>query len=128
MENVKLQSELNDVEKSATHAVKALIFMKYPFLSKNIAFLEADQAYRLNSTEPEWMQIWLTAKGLFNREYNIFEIHDDNELKIAENVLRISKSFWNLIAVSDVFLKVYEYTNDEQKKEKYFNLTFKNMS
>lgn len=127
MKNVKLQSKLNDVEKSAIHAVKALIFMKYPSLSKNIAFLEADQAYKLNSIDAEWMRIWLTAKDSFSIEYNSFEIHDNNELKIAEHLLSTSKSFWNLIAVSDVFSKVYKYTNDEQKKEKYFDLTFKNM-
>lgn len=61
MKDVKLQSQLNDCEKSAIHAVKSLIFMEYPSLSKHIAFNEADEAYKLNSSDAEWIHIWLTS-------------------------------------------------------------------
>lgn len=127
MKKLKLKSELSDIEKSAIHAVKALIFKEYPSLSKHITFKEATEAYKLNSNDAEWMHIWLIAKGPFNREFNNFEEPDDNELKIAEHLLSISKSFWHLISVCDVFFKVYKHTNNTTKKEKYLDLTLKNM-
>lgn len=102
--------------------------MRYPSSSKHIAFNEATEAYKLNSKNPDWMYILLIAKGKFNKEYYCFEESDSDELKIAEHLSSIHKSFWHLIAVSDVFLKVSKHTNDEQKKEKYFELTSKNMS
>lgn len=76
MKNVKLVSELNDLEKRAIHAIKILVFMKYPPVSKCIVFKEADAVYTLNSDDAEWIHIWLTAKGRMNKEYNHFALPD----------------------------------------------------
>lgn len=128
MNNVKPISELNDIEKSAIHAVKSLIFIKYPSISKFIAFREADKALELNPTEPEWMHIWLLAKGPYNREYNNFAKPDLKERKVAEDLYNLSHSYWHLMSVGDVFIKVSLQFTSKEEHDKYFELAFKSMS
>lgn len=127
MKNIKPISELSDIEKSALHAVKALIFMKYPSLSKRIAFEEAEKALKLNSTEPEWMHIWLLAKGPFNREYNNFAKPDVNETKVAEDLYNLSQTYWHLMSVGNVFIKLSKRTTIKEH-DKYFELASQCMS
>lgn len=125
MKNVKPKSEFTNIEKSAIHAVKSLVFMKYPSLSKYIAFEEAQTARLLNSTDTEWMHIWLKAKGRINRDYNNFSLPDNEELETAEYLCKMSKSFRHLLNVSDIFAKGFKGTNvnDEDKRNKYFKLS-----
>lgn len=127
MKNIKPISEMNDQEKSAIHAVKALVFFKYPSKSKRISFQEANNAFLLHPTNTEYLNIWLIAKGRINREYNNYAKPDEDELEKAKNLYDTSKNFYHLYHVSDIFIKVSKYYRhnklDKNKMIKYFKLS-----
>lgn len=122
MKNIKPKAELNNIEKSALHAVKALVFISYPSKSKHISFEEAVIACKLNPNEAEWLHIWLRAKGILNREYNNYANPDYEELKMAEKLFNISTNIWHLFKVTDIFRKMSENCYCGFESDTYFNL------
>jgi len=84
LKNIKQINSFNRAEKAAICAVKARVFMEYPPKGNDLALKYADQARTLHSTEPEWIIIWLKAKGRVRRYYEQYKMPDDDEIDAAE--------------------------------------------
>lgn len=129
MRNIKLVSELNELEKSAIHAIKSLVLMKYPAGSKCVAFKEADIACTLNHDDPEWKHIWLIAKGRMNREFNLFSFPDSKELLVAETLYNnYSGTIWHIMCIVSVFVHFAKFSTNKEEKLKYFKLSCEAMT
>lgn len=123
MKNVKPKVNLDKDEKSAIHAVKALVFEMYASSGNfQIAFKEAEEARGLNSDNTEWINIWLNIKGLMNRDYNNFARYNDEELTAAEILYNSSGNYWHLLKAGSVFVSAFKTTDDIKKRNKYFEI------
>lgn len=87
IENIKPMNEFNNGEKSAICAVKADVFLHYSPVGNDIALNLATQARTLNPTEPEWIVIWLKAKAVVRRYYNVLVLPDNSEMSAAEMLM-----------------------------------------
>jgi len=124
LKDVKQVTIFNKAEKAAICAVKAEIFMEYPIIGNNIALEFANEAIT-NSTELDWVVIWLKAKGRVRRYSKPFQMPGDDEIDAA-NMLRSTKTKpKHLFKASELFKEigtVYKYDNHTEST-KYFKLS-----
>lgn len=125
MKNVKPKSEFSCIEQSAIHGIKSLIFKKYPSKAKLIAFNEADKAIELNSDDVQWLCIWLLAKNPLNREYNISPELYKQDIRVAKDLYKQSKTFCHVMLATDVFIHVAKQFGGLHKINKFTDLSFK---
>lgn len=104
LNDVKHIKYFNRSEKAAIYAVKAKIFMEYPHEGNDMALKFANQARYLDSIEPEWIVIWLKAKGRVRRYYEKFRAPDDDEID-AVKMLSTTQSKLHILIQA---LQVYE--------------------
>ncbi|XP_060836483.1 uncharacterized protein LOC132919152 [Rhopalosiphum padi] len=126
LKNVKEVNSFNCVEKAALCAVKAKIFMEYPPKGNDIALTFADQARTLHSTEPEWILVWLKAKGLVRRYYERFTMPDNDEINAA-NIWSKNTNARLLIQASNIYMEIafinkLKYNREESNK--YYKLSY----
>lgn len=124
MKNVKPKSEFNCIEQSAIHGIKSLIFKRYPSKAKLIAFNEADKAIELNS-DVQWLCIWLLAKHPLNREYNNTLDNYEQDISVAKDLFKQSKTFCHVMLATDVFIHVANQYGGLHESNKFANLSFK---
>jgi len=107
MKDVKPVKSLNQVEKAAICAIKSRVFMEYPPKGNDIGLAFADQARNLQSTEPEWIIIWLKAKGRVRRYHDKYQMPDKHEIEAAKMLCatKTAKSR-SLIQASKLYLEV----------------------
>jgi len=105
LKDVKHVNIFNKAEKAAICAVKAKVFMKYPIKGNFIALKFADQAIA-NSTEPEWMVIWLKAKGRVRRYSKPFQTPGDDEIDVANMLCSTKTNPKYLMKASYVYKEV----------------------
>lgn len=98
--------DLNRAEKAAICAIKARLFMEYPPRGNDIALEFAVQARNLNSTEPEWIIVWLKAKGRVRRFYIQFQMPDEHEIDAADILCTTKSKPRSLIQASKLYMEV----------------------
>ncbi|XP_026822086.1 uncharacterized protein LOC113560423 [Rhopalosiphum maidis] len=126
LKNVKEINNFNRAEKAAVCAVKTRIFMEYSPKGNDIALKFADQARTLHSTEPEWIVIWLKAKGRVRRYYEQFSMPENAELDAAEILCSTKTKARLLIQASKVYMEaafVNKLTNNREESNKYYKLS-----
>lgn len=117
---------LNRAEKAAICAVKALVFMEYPPKGNDIALQFAEQARNLHSTEPEWITIWLKAKGRVRRFYSQYQMPDDDEIDAAEILSTAKTKPRLLIRASKLYMEVafiHKVNRNHQESKKFYKLS-----
>jgi len=126
LKNLKKINNFNRAEKAAVCAVKARIFMEYPPKGNDIALKFADQARTFHSTEPEWIVIWLKAKGRVRRYYEQYTIPDNNEIDAAEILCSTKTKARLLIQASKVYMEAAfanKLKNNKEESNKYYKLS-----
>ncbi|VVC43924.1 Hypothetical protein CINCED_3A023412 [Cinara cedri] len=131
-ENIKPAIEFNQEEKSAVCAIKAYVFMKNPPKGNFIGLKFANEARKLNPTEPEWICIWLLVKGRVRR-YNVIKFSkqpDTCEIDAVEQLLSIENPKPRyLYPVFDVYNEVASYYFRRNPNcsiaDKYYKLSIK---
>jgi len=91
--------------------------MEYPPKGNDIALEFASRACNLNSTEHEWIIIWLKAKGRVRRYYHPFEMPDNDEMDAAE-ILYSTKPKSHLLIEAT---QIYKEAGFMSKKKKNYN-------
>lgn len=117
---------LNQTEKAAICAIKALVFMEYPPKGNDIALKFAEQARNLHSTEPEWIIIWLKAKGRVRRYYNRYKMPDDGEIYAAKILSTTETKPQLLIRASKLYMEVafiHKINRNHQESKKFYKLS-----
>lgn len=117
---------LNRAEKAAICAIKALVFMEYPPKGNDIALKFAEQARNLHSTEPEWIIIWLKAKGRVRRFYSSYKMPDDGEIDAAEILCTAKTKPRLLIRASKLYMEVafiHKLNKNHQESKKFYKLS-----
>ncbi|KAE9528198.1 hypothetical protein AGLY_012620 [Aphis glycines] len=104
LNDVKHVKYFNQYDKAAICAVKAKIFMEYPPEGNDMALKFVNQARYLDSIEPEWIVIWLKAKGRVRRYYKKYTTPDDDEIDAA-NMLCTTQSKLHILVPT---IKVFE--------------------
>ncbi|XP_025425242.1 uncharacterized protein LOC112694091 [Sipha flava] len=123
LKNVKPVNGLNQTEKAAICGLKALIFMEYPPKGNDIGLKLAEEARILDSSEIEWIKIWLKAKGRVRRFYDMLKIPDEDEIHAAD-ILCTKTNPRDLIEASDLYINVASsYKQDKEKARKYFKIS-----
>lgn len=126
MKDVKPICSLNRAEKAAICGVKARVFMEYPPKGNDIALKFADEARNLHSIEPEWLIIWLKAKGRVRRYYNQFQMPDEIEINVAEMLCTSKTKPRLLIQASKLYLEVayiHKLNYNQEESYKYYKLS-----
>uniref|UniRef100_A0A2S2PAG1 Uncharacterized protein n=1 Tax=Schizaphis graminum TaxID=13262 RepID=A0A2S2PAG1_SCHGA len=127
LKNVKKINSFNCAEKAAICAVKARIFLEYPPKGNCIALKFADQAQTHNSTEPEWILVWLRAKGRVRRYYEQFAMPENDEMDAAKILASAKTNAGLLIKASKVYLEaafVNKLKNNREESNKYYKLSY----
>ncbi|XP_022179430.1 uncharacterized protein LOC111040046 isoform X1 [Myzus persicae] len=126
LRNIKQINSFNRAEKSAICAVKARIFMEYPPKGNDIALKFADRARILHSTEPEWIIIWLKAKGRVRRYYSQFKMPEDDEMDGAEMLCSTKPNPRHLIQASKLYMEaafVNKLKNNQVESKKFYKIS-----
>ncbi|XP_025197118.1 uncharacterized protein LOC112595929 [Melanaphis sacchari] len=126
LKNVKQITSFNRAEKAAVCAVKARIFMEYPPKGNDIALKFADQARTLHSTEPEWIVIWLKAKGRVRRYYEQYKMPENDEINAAEMLCSTKTKARLLIQASKLYMEVAfinKLKNNKEESNKYYKIS-----
>jgi len=100
--------------------------MEYPPKGNDTALKFADQAHAFHSTEPEWLVIWLKAKGRVRRYYEQYSIPDDDEMKAADILYSSKTNARLLIQASKVYMEAafaYKLKYNKTKSIKYYTLS-----
>jgi len=105
LKNIKQINNFNRAEKAAICSVKARIFMEYPPKGNDFALKFADRARTLDSTEPEWIIIWLKAKGRVRRYYEKFKMPGDDEIDAANMLCSTKTKARLLIQASNLYME-----------------------
>ncbi|CAI6350792.1 unnamed protein product [Macrosiphum euphorbiae] len=127
LKNIKQINNFNRAEKSAVCAVKARIFMEYPPKGNDIALKFADRARTLHSTEPEWIIIWLKAKGRVRRYYEQYKMPGDDEIDAAEMLCSTKTKARLLIQASKLYMEaafVNKLKNNKDESKRFYNLSY----
>jgi len=125
LKDIKQIKEFNEAEKAAICAVKAKIFMQYPLKGNYIALKFAEQA-RTSSTEPEWINIWLKAKGRVRRYSEPFKVPEDDEINAAKMICLTTTNSKHLIKVYQLYKEVgsvNRFINNDEESIKFFKLS-----
>lgn len=126
MKAIKPVKSFNRAEKAAICAIKARVFMEYPPKGNDIGLKFADHARNLNSIEPEWIVIWLKAKGRVRRFYAQFKMPDEHELEAAEMIYTAKTKPRLLIQASKLYMEVafvHKINYDFVKSEKFYKFS-----
>lgn len=102
------------------------MFFEYSPKGNEIALKFSDEACNLNSTEPEYLAIWLKAKGRVRRYHHSFiSIPDTDELNTAK--LFCSYEIPSLlIQASSIYSEAayyYKYHHMQDKSNHYYQLS-----
>lgn len=100
--------------------------MEYPPKGNDIALKFADQARTLHSTEPEWIIIWLKAKGRVRRYYEQFKMPEDDEMNAAEMLCSTKTEARLLIQSSKLYMEaafVNKLKNNQDESKRFFKLS-----
>ncbi|XP_060878757.1 uncharacterized protein LOC132951078 isoform X2 [Metopolophium dirhodum] len=125
LKDIKQIKEFNEAEKAAICAVKAKIFMEYPLKGNYIALKFAEQACT-SSTDPEWINIWLKAKGRVRRYSEPFKIPGDDEINAAKMLCSTTTNPKHLIKVYQLYKEigsVNKFINNDKESIKFFKLS-----
>lgn len=127
MVNVKPINILSQAEKSAICALKACIFMEYPPNGNEFALKFANEARKLYSNEPQWIVIWLKAKGRVRRLYNVERSMPDNcEVEAADILCSQTNPkpifLINACKIYHEIAIIYYIRNNKDKSQKYYKL------
>ncbi|XP_016657441.1 uncharacterized protein LOC100160247 isoform X2 [Acyrthosiphon pisum] len=126
LKDVKHVNNFNQAEKSAICAVKASIFMVYPSKGNVIALNFANQARALHPTEPEWIIVWLKAKGRVRRSYESHKMPGDDEIDAAEILCSMKRNPSHLIRASQLYKEagyINKLKNNHNESTKFFKLS-----
>jgi len=126
LKNIKQINNLNRAEKAAICSVKARIFMEYPPKGNDIALKFADRARTLDSTEPEWIIIWLKAKGRVRRYYEQYQMPEDDEIDAAKMLCSTKTNARPLIQASKLYMEaafVNKIKNNKNESKKLYTLS-----
>lgn len=97
--------------------------MEYPPKGNDIALKLAEEARILDSSEVEWTNIWLKAKGRVRRFYDEFKIPDSDEIYAAD-ILCTKTDPRLLLEAAELYINVaIIYKQDEEKSKKYFKIS-----
>lgn len=91
--------------------------MEYPQEGNDMALKFVNQARYLDSIEPEWIVIWLKAKGRVRRYYEKYRPPDDDEIDAVKMLCRTQSKPHILVQV----IKVYEETGFIKKITHNYN-------
>lgn len=120
-------NNLNRSEKAAICAVKAKVFMEYAPKGNEIALKFSEQARNLHSTEPEWIIIWLKAKGRVRRYYDYLnKMPEKDEMDAAEMLSTTKTNCRHLVYASKIFMEVAFHNKINKKfkeSDKYYKLS-----
>lgn len=101
--------------------------MEYPPKGNEIALKFSEEARRLHSTKPEWIIIWLKAKGRVRRYYNpINKMPDKEEVDAAEMLSTSKTKPWHLVQASTIFMEmafIYKFKNNYKESNKLYKLS-----
>lgn len=100
--------------------------MEYPPKGNDKALKFADQARTFHSTEPEWIVIWLKAKGRVRRYYEQYTIPDSDEMNAAEILCSTKTKARLLIQASKVYMEAAfanKLKNNKEESNKYYKLS-----
>jgi len=100
--------------------------MEYPPKGNDIALNFADQARTLHSTEPEWIIIWLKAKGRVRRYYQQYKMPEDDEIDAAEMLCSTKTKARLLIQASKVYMEaafVNKLKNNKVESKQFYQLS-----
>lgn len=106
MKDVKPANSLNKYEKSAICAIKCRVFMEYPPIGNDIGLTFAEQARNLHSTEPDWILIWLKAKGRVRRYKDTQQMPDEHEIDAANILSEIKGNPRTIIQAAILYKEV----------------------
>lgn len=126
MKNIKPINTLNRAEKAAICAVKARVFMEYPPKGNDIALTFANEARNYHSTEPEWIVIWLKAKGRVRRYYFQFKMPDLDEFDAAETLSTTKTKPLLLIEASKLFMEagfIHKLNKNQNESDKFYKIS-----
>lgn len=92
--------------------------MEYPQEGNDIALKFINQARYLDSIEPEWIVIWLKAKGRVRRYYEKYKMPDDDEIDAVQMLCTTQSKPHILVQAIHVyeevgFIKKITYKPDE---------------
>ncbi|KAL5240437.1 hypothetical protein ACI65C_007847 [Semiaphis heraclei] len=125
LKDVKQVNIFNKADKTAICAVKANIFMEYPIKGNNIALELINQAIT-NSTESEWIVIWLKAKGRVRGYAEHFKIPRNDEIDAANKLCSTKSNPEHLIKASEIYKEVgnnYKSINNHRESNKFYKLS-----
>lgn len=126
MNGVKPVNTLNRAEKAAICAVKARVFMEYPPKGNDIALKFADEARNYHTTEPEWIIIWLKAKGRVRRYYFQYKMPDIEEFNAAEILSTTKTKPRFLIQASKLFMEagfIHKQNKNRNESNKFYKIS-----
>ncbi|XP_050540163.1 uncharacterized protein LOC126904874 [Daktulosphaira vitifoliae] len=115
LDAIKQKSAMNKLEQSTLCAIKSIVFVEYPPKGNDISLDFALEAKTLNSEEPEWLNIWLKAKGRVRRFYSLFEMPDKDEF-LAANILSSQKNPRCLIQATNVYMEAAKYQKRQRNR------------
>ncbi|CAH1724475.1 unnamed protein product [Aphis gossypii] len=126
LNDVKHVKHFNRYEEAAICAVKAKIFMVYPQEGNDMALKFINQARYLDSTEPEWIIIWLRAKGRVRRYYEKYRTPDDDEIDAANMLCTTQSKLHILVQAIDVYEEAgfnKKVTNNHKESIRFYKLS-----
>lgn len=100
--------------------------MEYPPIGNDIALKFANEARNLHSTEPEWIIIWLKAKGRVRRFYSQFKMPENDEVNAAEILCTTKTRPRFLVQASKLYMEVafcHKLSNNREKSMEYYKLS-----
>lgn len=101
--------------------------MEYPPKGNDIALKFADRARTLHSTEPEWIIIWLKAKGRVRRYYAQYAMPEDDEIDAAETLCSTKTKARLLIQASKLYMEtafINKLKNNQDESKKFYKLSY----
>lgn len=99
--------------------------MEYPHEGNEMALKFVNQARCLDSIEPEWIVIWLKAKGRVRRYHEKFRTPDDDEIDAVKILSTTQSKLHILIQATHVYEEagyIKKMTHDYNESNRFYKL------
>lgn len=99
--------------------------MEYPHEGNEMALKFVNQARCLDSIEPEWIVIWLKAKGRVRRYHEKFRTPDEDEIDAVKMLSTTQSKLHILIQATQVYEEagyIKKMTHDYNESNRFYKL------